>query len=190
MSIVAKNNEPDAPPVTAQQRALAEWEKQAEYADIVQGNTLIGGAENENTLEMLCGVPIRLTRMTFRRSDIVVKAGPLAGNVRDYITVEAVIHPLFISRGGFLRPTVVFNDGSTGIYRQCVDNLAKHDFIILDDNLPEKGEANTTRYDAAYSGGDKDGTTTATSFDVSIICPEGLRKGRANDTDSYTWYLA
>jgi hypothetical protein len=167
----------------ASEQAMAEWNAVAAQADEVIGYSLIGGKENEETLAKLKGVPFVIEGVTFRKGDIVVKA---TGQARDYLSVEALVHPRYQSR--FKRSRVVFNDGSTGIYRQIVKYLTDKGLITVPENLPEEGEANATRYDVSFSRGDDGGT----EFDIRLVCPEGLRDSAyTNENGSATtWYLA
>jgi len=177
--------------MTANDRAMAEWNAQTGQADEVIGYSLIGGKENEQTLAMLVGVPFVIEGVTFREGDINIGTKGEPFN-RDYVSVECLVHPLYQSR--FKRPRVVFNDGSTGIYRQIVAYLASKGLATVDENLPEGGEAHGSRYDVSYSGPEIDATGTRFSreFDITLLCPEGLRysdyPGPAGDARTY--YLA
>lgn len=161
--------------------ARNEWSAAVEAADEVIGHSLIGGRENEETLDNLIGIPFVIEAVTYRTGDITPpgKKAP-----RNYVSVECLIHPL--SQAKFHRPRIVFNDGSTGIYRQLTKYLAAKGHIAVDENLPEEGEANATRYDVSYSTGDP------LTFEIRLYCPEGLRKSEYTGPagDATTWYLA
>lgn len=173
----------------AEDRALAEWNSQVQQADQVLGASLIGGRENEETLNSLIGVPFLIERITFNQSDIV--PDPKKGFFRDFVSVEALIHPSYQKK--FKRDRVVFNDGSTGIYRQCVQYLGVKGMIEIREDLPEGGEANGSRYDVSYTAPvDGEPKRQSLSFETRLLAPEGLRKsdypGPAGEAT--TWYLA
>jgi hypothetical protein len=169
---------------SASEREMAEWNAQTADALEVEGYSLYGGKENDKTLDALIGVPFLIKQVTFRSGDIVPE-----GQVepRDYVSVECLIRPDHALK--FARRYVVFNDGSTGIYRQIVAALIAADLVDEYANLPESGDANTTRYDVSYSGEDGE----PHSFNLRLLCPEGLRKSDYQ-TGKYgqavTWYLA
>jgi hypothetical protein len=164
-------------------RDMAEWNSQVADAIEIEGYSLYGGKENDNKLDSLIGVPFLITTATFREGDIT-PAGQK--QPRDYVSCEVLIRPDHAHK--FNRKYVVFNDGSTGIYRQVVAALAARELVQLDDSLPEAGDANTTRYDVSFSGGEDE----PREFEVGLLCPEGLRKSEYKSAtgDSVTWYLA
>jgi hypothetical protein len=175
------------------EKAMAEWNTATAVADEVIGYSLIGGKENDETLENLKGVPFVIEGVTFREGDISVPGtGPKNAFRRDYVSVEALIHPSYQAR--FKRSRVVFNDGSTGIYRQIVAYLVARGMATVDESLPEGGKAHGSRYDVSYSGPDTDdnGKRIAREFSIALVCPEGLRysdyAGPAGDARTY--YLA
>jgi len=162
---------------------MAEWNSQVADAIEIEGYSLYGGKENDNKLDSLIGVPFLVKTVTFREGDITP---PGAKAPRDYVSCEVLIRPDHAQK--FNRRYVVFNDGSTGIYRQIVAALAVRGLVNVPDDLPESGDANTTRYDVSFTTGPDD----AESFDVKLLCPEGLRKSeyKSPTGDSVTWYLA
>jgi hypothetical protein len=169
------------------QREMAEWESETANAIEVEGYSLYGGKENDAKLDALIGVPFLIKHVTFRPGDIIPTGQTTE---RDYVSVEVLIRPDHAHK--FPRKYVVFNDGSTGIYRQIVAALAVRDWVELDDKLPESGDANTTRYDVSFSA--EDGQP-AEFRDISILCPEGLRKSdyksdKPGVGQAVTWYLA
>ncbi len=177
--------------MSAQDRAVAEWEQQTAQADEVIGHSLIGGKENEETLDNLIGVPFLIENITFRPGDINIAPKGQPAVYRDYVSVEALIHPDYQRR--FKRSRVVFNDGSTGIYRQIVAYLAARGYVTVSDTVAEKAPSNESRYDVSYSQPDRDGEPNRpVDFAVRLYCPEGLRK--SDYTNEYgeaeTWYLA
>lgn len=173
-------------------RDLAEWNAETADAIEIEGYTQYGGKENEKTLDALVGVPFLIKTVHFRHGDITPDGWPHA---RDYVSCEVLIRPDFASQ--FPRKYVIFNDGSTGIYRQIVAALVARDMVNVPDNLPEEGPAHETRYDVSFSEqrSDTDGKEVWTSreFAVRLLCPEGLRKSKyANPkggADATTWYL-
>jgi hypothetical protein len=173
----------DMMPVTPNAE-MQEWDRLLSGAVEVAGYSLIGGKENEKTISLLEGVPFLIENVTFRPGDITPDGqdGP-----RDYVSVECLVAPQYRNR--FPRAHVVFNDGSTGIYRNIVKELAKRDYVTLPEG-PEDGEANTTRYDVSFSSGEDQPVTFPR---INIFCPEGLRKSeysRKGAPDGTTWYIA
>lgn len=163
---------------------MAQWNAEVSDAMEIEGYSLYGGKENDNTLDSLVGVPFLIKGITFRIGDIIPAGQKVA---RDYVSVEVLIRPDHAHK--FARRFVVFNDGSTGIYRQCVAALAARGEVQLDETLPETGDANTTRFDVSYSGPDGE----ARFFAIKLLCPEGLRDStykNPDGSDGKTWYLA
>jgi hypothetical protein len=78
---------------------------------------------------------------------------------------------------------VVFNDGSTGVYRQIVKYLAAKGFITLKDPIVEAGSYGESSFDQPPSrwAGINAGTQTeddgfvSYSSPVRLYCPRGLR---------------
>jgi hypothetical protein len=181
-------------PSAAVDHSMREWLALSNEADQVIGYSLIGGKENEQTLDLLVGVPFIIEGITFRQGDVNIMPKGEAPFYRDYASVEALVHPLF--QGRFKRPRVVFNDGSTGIYRQLTQYLAAKGIIEVDDAYAETGEANGTRYDVSLSGpGFKEDATTREDrafTGIRLVCPEGLRVSDYRNAygEGKTWYLA
>lgn len=170
---------------TGTDREMSEWNTQVATAIEIEGYSLYGGKENDKALDSLIGIPLLIKNVTFRSGDIIPSGQTEA---RDYVSVECLIRPDHAHK--FARRYVVFNDGSTGIYRQIVAALAARDLVELDDKLPEAGDANTTRYDVSFSNPDSGDTTFP---GINVLCPEGIRKSDYQ-TDKFgqavTWYLA
>lgn len=158
------------------------WDDLASTAHEVLGADLA----KDELMDALVGVPFIITRVTFRRG--IKRNGYQAA----YVSCEAVIAPeselrkrrvnldnLPFAPGG----SVVFNDGSTGIYRQVVAYLRAAGFITLPDG-PEEGESGVSIYDLAPAdwtavnigelGADSDGFTTYDA-NIRLKCPRGLR---------------
>lgn len=178
-------------PVSPDERALKEWENQTAQADEVIGHSLIGGKENEETLDNLVGVPFLVESVTFRPGDINIAPKGQTAVYRDYVSVEALIHPAYQKK--FKRSRVVFNDGSTGIYRQVVAYLAARGYVTVDETVAEKAPSNESRYDVSYSQPTTPGEPNKPAeFSVRLYCPEGLRKSGYTSEygEAETWYLA
>lgn len=179
-----------------------DWSTAAAGADKVFGHDL---AKNE-LLDALVGVPFLIHRLTYR-------AGAMRGTppVRaDYVSVECVIAPEAELRRRRVNldtlpfgpeDTVVFNDGSTGIYRQLVVYLSEKGFISLPDGKTEGGLGETV-YDlpaAKWAGihagvaTDNDGHTDY-AVNVRLFCPRGIRRSEYPNAyvpgeDAVTRYL-
>jgi hypothetical protein len=178
---------PQGQALTTDQRIQAEWDAANAQADEVIGYTLIGGklnADNDKAMSALVGVPFLIEGVTFRLGDVKQAK---TGTFRDYVSVEALIHPAHQFK--FPRNRIVFNDGSTGVYRDVVKYLAARGYVTVNEELPENGEAGNTRYDCSFSTDE----SPAVSFSIALRCPEGLRvSDYVNDytQDGHTYYLA
>jgi hypothetical protein len=172
-------------PTPAETMARQEWESAVGAADEVIGYSLVGGKENDQLLDSLVNVPFLIEEITLRNGDIVVKK-PGGDYKRDYVSVSALIHPDFSKN--FRRSRIVFNDGSTGIYRQLIKYLVGKNHLNVDESLPEDGEANSTRYDLPYVTSE----SGYLSFPVRLYAPEGLRKSEYDGPagEAVTWYIS
>jgi len=176
-------------------RDEAEWNSAVANAIEIEGYSLLGGKENEKTLDLLVGVTFLIKNVTFRMGDVLYPDGPHKGEARDYVSVETMIHPLYAGR--FSRKYVVFNDGSTGIYRQIMAALAARGSLDLNESLPDEGEAHGTRYDVSptlTASTDIERPDHVAYHGLDLLCPEGLRKSvykvQGQPGDATTWYLA
>jgi hypothetical protein len=153
-------------PAVKHAQEMSEWDSLSAQSIEVEGYSQLGGKENELTLKLLEGVPFIIQNVTFRPGDITPEGhdGP-----RDYVSVECVVHPDHVSK--FPRKYVIFNDGSTGIYRQCLMLLERREMVQLPTELPESGDANTTRYDIS-------------------VTAQGEGSVTFSRIDAQTWYLA
>jgi hypothetical protein len=172
-------------------------------ADEVLGNALTKGDD----LEKLEGVPFLITHVTFRRSfrstqnrDLWLAYVSCEAIVAD----EAYLAQLGKSLDGLpFRPGehIVFNDGSTGIYRQVVKYLASKEYVTIPEG-PEEGGKEACRYDAPPSewpdirygqnSFELEGFMNYTA-EIRLLCPRGLRKSDySNDftDDGTTHYIA
>jgi hypothetical protein len=166
-------------------REMQAWNAKLQGAIVIEGYDLIGGKENEAKLDLLIGVPLLIHNAIFRRGDITPAgwAGP-----RDYVSCELEVRPDHAHK--FPRATMVVNDGSTGIYRQVVAALVERGMVNVPENMPEEGEANSTRYDVSFTDTDNDHREFR---DVKIYCPVGFRASdykNPDGSDGRTWYLA
>lgn len=172
-------------------------------ADEVLGNALV----KDETLELLEGIPFLLTHVTFRRSFRSTQNRDLW---LAYVSCEAIVadQEYLTSMGMSLEGKpfragdhIVFNDGSTGIYRQVVKYLASKGYVTIAEG-PEEGGKELCRYDAPPSEW-PDVNYGETRFEeegfmmyqaeIRLLCPRGLRKSDyVNDyTDNgTTHYIA
>jgi hypothetical protein len=170
------------------------WESLVNSADEILGYDLA----RDETADDLVGVPLMITRVQFRPGVMRDK------EMQAYVTCEARVAPdldlrLINSRRESSRLTkltsldtlafgpdshVVFNDGSTGIYRQIVKYLYSRGFIELESPVNEVGQygessfdqppsrwANTTQGYIAFT---PEGFATY-SADIRLYAPRGLR---------------
>ena len=195
----------DAPEVTFREPApynpvSDSWDDLTQGADEILGHDLA----KDEILDALEGVPFMITRLTFRTSDV--------GNRKNYVTCECVIAPReLLERRRVNLATlpfdagdhVVFNDGSTGIYRQMVAYLHAKGFIALPDPVVQNGKAGESSYDlspsewADVNAGDMRYTESGEAIyiaDVRILAKRGIRvsDGYENEwtKDGKTRYLA
>ncbi len=170
----------------------------------------------------LTGFPLIVTRMTFRKG--VTRKGKVNFSEQfpndAYVSLECRLHPqpdinrINSKRAQSEMPpitdmkqipfdpgsVVVINDGSTGIYRQCVAFLASRDIITLPDSLPLQGEKGTTALDTCpgewsdingEAEFDDDGFLCAT-FETRLAAKSGIKPStyKWEDRDAATLYLA
>ncbi len=172
-----------------------DWETLVNSADEIQGYDLA----RDETADDLVGVPFALTGITFR-------PGMLRDKVRQaYVSCEVLIGPdldlrLINTRRESSRlprvtnasslafgpgSHVVFNDGSTGVYRQCVKYLAARGYMQLKPPVIETGTYGESSFDQPPSGwvsiargerapGD-DFLGYAVQLSPVLFCPRGLR---------------
>lgn len=116
---------------------VTSWDVALRDADEILGHDLA----KEELLDALEGVPFLITRMTFREAD--------TGLAREsYVTCEVLLAPQPVMERRRVNlamlpfdpgDMIVFNDGSTGIYRQCVKYLSAKGFISLPEDLAMEG---------------------------------------------------
>lgn len=170
-----------------------DWQSLIGNADEILGYDLA----RDETADDLVGVPFLITRVAFR-------PGVMRGKVRAaYVSCESVIAPelnaaLINSRRESSRlprvssldtlafgpgSHVVFNDGSTGVYRQVVKYLAAKRMITLKTPVIETGTYGESSFDqppGGWSGVNAGNPETTDGFtfytaDIRLFCPRGLR---------------
>jgi len=184
---------------------MESWEDLRQGADQVQGSDLAKDA----LLDALSGVPFLIYRLT-TRPGIVRRTK--SGDIKqfDYVSCEIVLADetemkrrridlanLPFSPGD----QVVFNDGSTGIWRQVVAYLHARGFIVLPEG-PTGGPTGESIYDLPVTDWtdikhgelqyDVQGNAIYIA-DVRLLCPRGLRiseyTNEFNPDGSKTRYL-
>jgi hypothetical protein len=172
----------------------ADWDSLVSDADEILGYDLA----RDETADDLVGVPFLITRVIFR-------PGVLRDKIRAaYVSCECRVAPALDlrlingrregSRLGRITDLehlafgpdshVVFNDGSTGVYRQITKYLTAKGFITLKDPVIETGSYGESSFDqppggwanvqAGESKFDQDGFMDYDS-PIRLYCPRGLR---------------
>lgn len=208
-AVPAKFQEPITP--DRYNPAQDSWDDLARGADEILGHDLA----KDEILDSLENVPFMITRVIFREAD--------AGHRESYVTCECVIAPanILAKRRVNMQALpfdpgdhVVFNDGSTGIYRQVVAYLHAKGFIALPDPVRITGEGarwnekeSRMEYECSYDlppdawqnihAGDLRFTENGRAIyvaDVRLFAKRGIRisDGYSNDwtKDGKTRYLA
>lgn len=173
-----------------------DWDTLTGSADEVLGHELISG----EAADKLIGVPFVITRVQFREG----VQRPKTPYRDDYVSCEAVVAPQDVlaqrAKRGRLDldeisvdpgEHIIFNDGSTGIYRQIVQYLSTKGLIQLPEG-PDVGGKGESRFDLPRSqwieGDEQDG------FNIRLLCPRGLRYSEYtndfNPDGSKTRYIA
>lgn len=197
--MVAKNtpNPPSIPEGKTGTVVLADpWDPSMDWDTLVSQGDKVAGHDlaKDDLLDALSGVPFVVTALTFRKGYLRPPTPDFPeGRQFAYVSAECVIAPerelkrrrvnvedLPFDPNG----TVVFNDGSTGIYRQLVQYLAMRGAITLPDPLTETGNHGDSTYDLpprdwsdVHAGSltfTDDGWADYT-VDVRLVCPRGLR---------------
>jgi hypothetical protein len=186
------------------------WDMATRDADQVLGHDLA----KDEILDALVGVPFLITRMTFHPGD--------AGKRESYVSCEAQLAPrpemerrrVNLSMLPFdPGELVVFNDGSTGVYRQCVAYLHAKGFIALPEPVVTEGKGARwdekagemiyvcsydlppSKWEATHVGDFRYSDTGEAIYSVNVRClaKRGIRISEyANDDtkDGKTRYLA
>lgn len=159
------------------------------WETLTSGDTIIGSdLAKDELLDALVGVPFVITRLVFRKG--ILRSNGVQGA---YVSCEAVIAPkdVLVKRRVDLNTlpfdpgaSVVFNDGSTGMYRQILGYLVARGMVEVPDTLPEAGSYGETRYDippngwSAVNAGEvqfePDGWANY-SVNIRLACPRGIR---------------
>ena len=174
-----------------------DWASLVGTADEVLGHELISG----EAADKLIGVPFIITRVTFREG--TQRAG--AAWRDDYVSCEAVVAPESLlqerAHRGRLKlddisvdpgEHIIFNDGSTGIYRQIVQYLEAKNLIRLPAGADAGGKGES-RFDlprSLWDDGDEAGTD---GINIRLKCPRGLRYSEYSNEytqDGKTRYIA
>lgn len=174
-------------PVPAYDPNVDTWESLKSEAAEVLGTDLASG----ELLDALVGVPFVIYRVTFRAG---IPQKTATGGIKDssYVSAEAVIAPEHVLKRRRVNvenlpfepgSQVVFNDGSSGVYRQTVAALAAQGYITLPSG-PTEGASGETIFDlpveewADVKFGklttDRDGHAVY-SADIRLSAPRGLR---------------
>lgn len=175
------------------------WESMSETADEILGNDLA----KDDILDALVGVPIMVTRVVFRPAE--------TANRKSYVSCEAVIAPKHELERRKVNLSalpfdpgdhVVFNDGSTGIYRQIVAYLHAKGFIALPQPITTGGSYGESSYDLSpqewedVNAGDMRFTESGDSIyvaNVRLLAKRGIRISDYENEwtkDGKTRYLA
>lgn len=181
------------PPLVPVYQPGENWQSLIGDADEILGYDLA----RDETADDIAGVPFLITRVQFR-------PGVMRGKERQaYVSCECVIAPdlnltlINTRRESSRLPRVttldslafgpgshiVFNDGSTGVYRQITKYLSAKGFIELASPVIETGAYGESSFDQPPSrwtkinAGDPiadDGFTYYVA-DIRLFCPRGLR---------------
>lgn len=184
---------------------MEDWADLRASADQVQGSELAKDA----LLDALVGVPFLIYRLT-TRPGIVRRTKTGENKQFDYVSCEIVLadeqemnrRRVDLTNLPFAPgDQVVFNDGSTGVWRQIVAYLHAREFIVLPEG-PTGGPSGESIYDLPVADWtdirigeltfDDDGNGIYTA-DVRLLCPRGLRvseyRNEFNPDGSKTRYL-
>ncbi len=169
---------------------VANWDEMMAEATVIETPELV----KDDDLKALVGVPLIVTRMTFRRG--ISRKGK--ANYSDehpndaYVSLECKLHPgpdlnriNSKRRQNDLEPiesiqkmlfepgsVAVINNGGTGIYRQCVAYLAAREYITLPEDMPLSGEKGTTALDLSPAEWDGIHAGESTFDDDGFLCAE------------------
>lgn len=156
------------------------WESLTIGADEAIGSDLISG----EAADKLIGVPMMIYKITYR--DGIRRAGVQWRD--DYVSCEAVVAPQHVlearaNRGRLdLRNIsvdpgehIVFNDGSTGIYRQITGYLQAKELIKLPEPLVMVGSKGECSLDLPRSEWESGAELATAGIPVRLLCPRGLR---------------
>jgi hypothetical protein len=176
------------------------WEQLNEDADVIEGYSLL----NNEACRKLMGVPMMLIRASYRDG-----IGEFSTGVRnDYVSVEAVVAPQDVidklAGNGRVNTalmsvepgeSVVFNDGSTGIYRQITAYLHAVGAIAVSPRhgaLSTVGKGGTSAFDQPRSVWLAGAEQATEGIDIRLLAKRGLRFSDYSNEfgDAETFYLA
>lgn len=157
-----------------------DWAALTASADQVVGSELI----TDEALDKLMKVPFVIVNVTYR--DGIKRQG--SDYRDDYVSCEAVVAPeaelTKKVRMGRLNLAdisvepgehIVFNDGSTGIYRQITQYLHLKGFITLPEPVTDKGGKGESSYDLPRSQWVSGAEAAGDGLSIRLYCPRGLR---------------
>jgi hypothetical protein len=170
-----------------------DWQTLIDQSDEILGYDLA----RDETADDLIGVPFAITRVRFHPGIIrnKVQAAFVSCETRIAPTLDLrLINPRRVSSGLSRLTTlddlafgpdshVLFNDGSTGVYRQIVKYLLMKEYIKLPLPLIEGGPSGESSFDIPPSGwasideGEEIPGDVFTGYvaDIRLYCPRGLR---------------
>ncbi len=177
---------PSTPLIQPYDPNFVDWNQLVTEADEIRGYRLLKDEE----LDTLVGVPFIITKL-------INRLGEATGNGHEgaYFSHEVVVAPedilaKYVKDLSKIAVTagehVVFNDGSTGIYRQIVQYLMGHGFIELPTPVIVNGKSGESTLDLPPEKWvnfnpelgdlqfDKGGRALYTAH-VRISCPRGIR---------------
>jgi hypothetical protein len=186
--MTVSNTEPDMPVFSPY--AGESYAELVATAAVMPGGELIAG-------DHLIGVPFVVTAMTFRSGDFMDAATKQYGSYvsveimtgdekafaralkRNRITVECPVEP---------EEMLVFNEGGTGVYRQCVATWEDAGYMTLDEDVTsiKEGKRGESRYDVPLRHWIIPGTSPVNDYfdsegnpvfsaPIRLSCPRGLR---------------
>ena len=162
----------------------AKFAAAAQSGNVVSAPSSGGGDVVERST--LLGVPFMVTKVTFREGK-----GEFSPGIRnDYISFEAVIPPENVLAQMRKRPDlgpyapeeeIVFNDGTTGLYRQMVMWLHQNGYIKVDETqgeLTDRGKRGTSAFDQPREIWEEGEEAASEGIEVAMFAQRGLRVSR------------
>lgn len=176
------------------------------YADLMQDATIIDSVALEQDKKLLLGVPMCITRVTYRPKGKVQERGYVSveATIGDVVSIRQAIRrgwiPNVTTMEDFLygpEERIVFNDGGTGIRRQLTMLLHATGKLnvgdIVDDGTFDIDWSEWTSFDSV-------GTQKVNDVEMEIPDFRGLRIGATrglrvstydmDGTDAETFYLS
>lgn len=159
---------------------LEEWNSLLAESDQAVGSELI----TEDALDKLMKVPFVIVSVTYR--DGVKRMGMDYRD--DYVSCEAIVapEPVLVQkvRMGRLKladisvepsERILFNDGSTGIYREITRYLHEKGIIRLPEPIVETGGKGESSFDLPRSRWETGSEAATSGIAIRLHCPRGLR---------------